>query len=75
MVTANREDNMTKPFIHDGITEREMTDAEYKQWQELVTDIENRRQSANQSSQLRQSALNKLQDLGLTDAEIVALVG
>ena len=66
---------MTKPFIQIGDEVREMTDAEYAQWQ---TDNEaHAAQAAAVEAQAaaRASALTKLADLGLTDDEISALVG
>jgi hypothetical protein len=66
---------MTKPNVLDGNEVREMTDAEYAQWQ---TDNEaHAAQAAAVEAQAaaRASALAKLADLGLTDDEISALVG
>jgi hypothetical protein len=66
---------MSKPTIQIGDEIREMTDAEYAQWQ---TDNEaHAAQAAAVEAQAaaRASALTKLADLGLTDDEIVALVG
>jgi hypothetical protein len=66
---------MSKPTIQIGNEVREMTDAEYAQWQ---TDNEaHAAQAAAVEAQAaaRASALTKLADLGLTDDEIAALVG
>ena len=56
---------MTKQTIQIGNTVREMTDAEYAQWQGDAAD----------AAAARVSALAKLADLGLTPDEIAALVG
>jgi len=66
---------MTKPTIFDGTEPREMTDAEHAQWQ-----ADNAAQAAQAATveakaAARSSALAKLAGLGLTDDEIVALVG
>jgi hypothetical protein len=66
---------MSKPLTQIGDEVREMTDAEYAQWQ---TDNEaHAAQAAAVEAQAaaRASALAKLADLGLTDDEISALVG
>lgn len=61
-----------KPNILDGTTVRPMTDAEFAQWKADAADLAASQQAANT---VRQSALAKLTALGLTDAEIAALVG
>ena len=66
---------MTNPIIHDGTTQREMTNAEYVEWQQLLLDIAVEQAEQNAVLQTKQSARNKLKSLGLTDAEIAALVG
>jgi hypothetical protein len=66
---------MTKPMIQIGDDVREMTNAEYAQWQ---TDNEAHATEAaavEAQAAARASALAKLAALGLTDAEIAALVG
>ena len=66
---------MSKPITFDGQEHREMTDAEYAQWQ---TDNEAHAAQAaavEAKAVARASALTKLVDLGLTDDEIAALVG
>lgn len=66
---------MTKPQIQIGDQVREMTDAEYAQWQ-LDVEAHAAKIAANTVQEnARQSALAKLADLGLTETEIEALVG
>jgi len=65
---------MTKPLIQIGDEVREMTDAEHDQWQ---ADAKTQAQYAAQvtaKADARASALTKLSALGLTEAEIAALV-
>ena len=65
---------MTKPLIQIGDEVREMTDAEHDQWQ---ADAKAQTQYAAQvtaKADARASALAKLAALGLTEAEIAALV-
>lgn len=65
---------MSKPIIQIGTEVREMTDAEYAQWQ-ADAEAHFARAAANAAKQAaRDSALSKLADLGLTEAEISALV-
>ena len=66
---------MTKPLIQIGIETREMTDAEFEQWQ-----TDNKAHIANLETaakiiKARATALAKLEALGLTATEIAALVG
>ena len=56
---------MDTPTIHDGNSQRLMTDAELAQWQIDAAD----------AAAARASALAKLAELGLTPDEIAALVG
>lgn len=66
---------MTKPLIQIGDQVREMTDVEHDQWQ---ADAKAEAQKAAQlaaKADARASALAKLADLGLSQAEIAALVG
>ena len=66
---------MTNPKIQIGDEVRKMTDAEYAQWQ---TDNEaHAAQAAAVEAQAaaRASALAKLAGLGLTEAEVAAIVG
>jgi hypothetical protein len=55
--------------------EREMTDAEYAQYQIDAADAAARQQAAADAAAARASALAKLAGLGLTPDEIAALVG
>lgn len=66
---------MTRPMIHDGNEQREMTEAEHNQWLELVADIEARAAAADAIAAAKASAHAKLKTLGLTDDEIAALGG
>lgn len=52
-----------------------MTDDEFAQWQADVAQAEAASQAADAAAAARASALAKLAALGLTDAEIAALVG
>ena len=65
---------MTKPNIQIGNEVREMTDAEYAQWQADTADAAARQQVATDAAAARASAIAKLAGLGLTDDEISALV-
>jgi hypothetical protein len=65
---------MTKPLIQIGDEVREMTDAEHDQWQ---TDAKAQAQYAVQvaaKADAHASALAKLSALGLTEAEIAAII-
>jgi hypothetical protein len=65
---------MTQPTIQIGNEQREMTEAEFAQWQ---ADVDAHKQHAAElvaKSKARESALAKLAALGLTEAEIAALV-
>ena len=66
---------MARPMIYDGKEHREMTKAEHDEWLELVADIEARAAAADTIAAAKVSARTKLRALGLTDAEIAALVG
>jgi hypothetical protein len=66
---------MNKPTIQIGDQVREMTDAEYAQWQLDSETAELAKASALAQVKVRQSALAKLAALGLTEAEISALIG
>jgi hypothetical protein len=63
---------MTKPQIFDGQTQRQMTDAEYKQWQNDKIEIEARAEAELDRAAARQAVLDKL---GLTADEAAALFG
>ena len=66
---------MSKPQMFDGTQQREMTDAEYAQHEKDAADAAAQQQAATDKADARASALAKLAGLGLTDDEIVALVG
>jgi hypothetical protein len=66
---------MTRPLIQIGNEAREMTEAEFAQWQ---IDAETHAAAATAAAAAitaRASALAKLEALGLTPAEVAALVG
>lgn len=67
---------MTKPIIFDGQSNRQMTVAEYEQWQldnaEAQAQVEAQEQDDTARAAARQAVLDKL---GLTADEIVALLG
>jgi hypothetical protein len=63
---------MTKPQIFDGQTQREMTDAEYAQWQNDKIEIEARAEAAEAKAVARQALLDRL---GLTEQEAQLLLG
>lgn len=66
---------MSKPIIHDGNQQREMTDVEYAEWQALCVDIQSQVAARESAAAAKVSAHTKLKVLGLTDDEIAALVG
>ena len=66
---------MARPLTHDGLEHREMTEAEYEAYRQLNDEVEAHQTAADQAAAARVSALSKLKALGLTDAEIAALVG
>lgn len=66
---------IVRPNTFDGATHRPMTDAEYAQWQADAADASAQQQAAADAAAARASALAKLKALGLTDAEVAALVG
>lgn len=66
---------MTKPSIQIGTETREMTDAEFSQWQADATARAATETKLQESEKTRASALAKLVALGLTEAEVAALVG
>lgn len=69
---------MPRPMIHDGETDREMTAAEYEQWQQDAADTKAAATAAAAAADAKAAALasarKKLRDL-LTDDEIAALLG
>ena len=70
---------MTKPNIQIGDEVREMTQDEFDRWQQdanrIMARLENRANAAAAKAAAIVSARAKLKALGLTDDEIVALVG
>lgn len=66
---------MTKPLIQIGDEVREMNDIEFNQWQKDVEEHAANVEAAADAAKARVSALAKLEALGLTPAEVVALVG
>ena len=66
---------MTKPLIQINNEVREMTDAEYAQWQADNAEIAARQQAVIDAAAARVRAIAKLANLGLTNDEIAALVG
>jgi len=66
---------MSKPIIQIGTEQREMTDAEFAQWQADNEAHAAREAAAKAQAEARVSALFKLSALGLDDDEIAALVG
>jgi hypothetical protein len=63
---------MTKPKIQIGEIKREMTDAEYKQWQADKIEAETQAAALEAKAAARQAVLDKL---GLTADEAAALFG
>ncbi len=66
---------MTKPTIQIGNVARQMTDAEYAQWQVDAADAAAQQQAAVDAAAARASAIAKLTALGLTEAEVNAIIG
>ena len=66
---------MTRPLINDGGIERQMTEAEHEEWLEHVAAVKARAAAIEAAAAAKVSARAKLKSLGLTDAEIAALVG
>ena len=65
---------MTRPLIQIGDETREMTETEYALHQADIQAEADAKAAALAKEAARQSALAKLAALGLTDAEIAALV-
>jgi hypothetical protein len=63
---------MTKPIVQIGDEQREMTDAEYAQWQADKTEAEAQADAQAANAAARQAVLDKL---GLTQDEAQALLG
>jgi hypothetical protein len=66
---------MTRPLIQIGTEVREMTTAEFEQWQTDQQAHAANIEAAADAAKARATALAKLEALGLTPAEIAALVG
>lgn len=66
---------MSKPMIQVDSEVREMTDAEYAQWQIDEKSRADHAAAVTAKEKARASAHAKLADLGLTENEIEALVG
>ena len=63
---------MSKPQIQIGDVQREMTDAEYAQWQADKSEAEAQAEAQAAKAAARQAVLDKL---GLTQDEAQALLG
>ena len=66
---------MTKPNIQIDDLVREMTDEEYESYQAEQAEAVAQQAEQDAKAAARVSALEKLSALGLTDAEVGALVG
>lgn len=66
---------MKKPLIQIGDEIREMTDAEFAQHQADIAAQQAAEQALAAKAVARASALAKLNALGLTEAEVAALLG
>jgi len=66
---------MSKPTTQIGDEVREMTDAEYAQWQTDAANAATQAAAIEAKTVARSSALEKLKALGLTDAEVSAILG
>lgn len=66
---------MARPLIQIGTEVREMTAAEFEQWQSDNEAHAANVQAAADAAKARATALAKLEALGLTPAEVAALVG
>jgi len=64
--------SMTRPNILDGTEHREMTVAEYAQWQADAIEAQAQAETQTAKAEARQAVLDKL---GLTADEAVALLG
>ena len=62
-------------MIQDGHETREMTAAEYAEWQQLQADLDSQAAAADAKAAALASARTKLASLGLTEAEVAALLG
>lgn len=66
---------MTKPLIQIGNSVREMDETEFAQWQKDVAEHAANAEALADATKARATALAKLEALGLTPAEVAALVG
>lgn len=66
---------MPRPMIQDGHETREMTAAEYAEWQQLQADLAAQAAAQEAAVAAKASAKAKLAALGLTEEEINALTG
>jgi hypothetical protein len=70
---------MTRPITYDGNLRREMTDDEYDAYQLLQAEVAAQASAQAAAADAKATALasarRKLAALGLTDAEVAALVG
>jgi len=66
---------MTKPLIHINGETREMTADEYADYQKLRSNVAAEAAAADAIASARASARTKLAALGLTEAEVAALLG
>jgi anti-sigma factor RsiW len=65
---------MSKPIIQIGTEQREMTDAEFAQWQADNEAHAAEAAAVEAQAAARKSALSKIAALGLTEQEIAALI-
>ena len=63
-----------KPMVQDGFERREMTDAEFAQYEIDQVEAEKNIELEIAKASAKASAESKLKALGLTDAEISALI-
>lgn len=63
---------MSKPIIFDGEQHREMTNAEYAQWQKDNAEAEAQAEALEAKAAARQAVLDRL---GLTEQEAQLLLG
>ena len=66
---------MTRPLIQIGEEVREMTDAEFAQWQLDQQEAQAQQEALEAKLAAKESAKAKLAALGLTEDEVNALIG
>ena len=66
---------MTRPLIQIGDEVREMTEAEFAQYEKDGVEVLRTKQEAEAKAAALASARTKLAALGLTEAEVAALLG